>query len=70
MGLVVTNRGVLVLLSFSLLGNIDLSVCTFSFMLWESLSGDRCMFSIQEKRSYFKLFEKALYGIHMYEDTY
>lgn len=36
-GLVVSNRGVRVLPSFPLLGNIDLSVCTFSFMLWESI---------------------------------
>lgn len=35
--LVVSNRGVRVLPSFPLLGNIDLSVCTFSFMLWESI---------------------------------
>lgn len=36
-GLVVSSRGVCVLPSFPLLGNIDLSLCTFSFMLWESI---------------------------------
>lgn len=36
-GLVVSNRDVRVLPSFPLLGSIDLSVCTFSFMLWVSI---------------------------------
>ena len=62
---------VLVLPSFPLLGDTDLSVCTFILCSRNLfISGvDKC-FPFVRNVSYFKPVEKTLYGIFIYDDTY